>query len=95
MIYYATVCFRDSNPVAVLLPGFAINWEQNQVTRQPQFRDLAHIYYIYVCFLLLFFSFFFHYKRQKENIMIMPKQISISDKSIWFDGCPTAKLGKK
>ena len=28
---------------AVLLPGFAINWQQNQVTRQPQFRDLTHI----------------------------------------------------
>ena len=31
----------------------------------------------------------------KKNIIIMPKQISISDKSIWFDGCPTPKLGKK
>ena len=31
----------------------------------------------------------------KENIMIMPKQISISDKSMLFDGCPTAKLRKK
>ena len=29
--------------VAVLLPGFAINWLQNQVTRQPQFRDLTHM----------------------------------------------------
>ena len=28
--------------VAVLLPGFAGNWWQNQVTRQPQFRDLTH-----------------------------------------------------
>ena len=28
-------------------------------------------------------------------IMSMPKQISISDKSMLFDGCPTAKLGKK
>ena len=27
--------------VAVLLPGFAIKWLQNQVTRQPQFRDLT------------------------------------------------------
>ena len=25
--------------VAVLLPGFAINWYQNQVTRQSQIRD--------------------------------------------------------
>ena len=31
----------------------------------------------------------------KENIMMMPKQISISDKSMLFDGCPTAKLGNK
>ena len=31
----------------------------------------------------------------KENIMIMPKHISISDKSMLFDGCPTAKLRKK
>ena len=31
----------------------------------------------------------------KENIMMMPKQISISDKSMLFDGCPTAKLRKK
>ena len=37
----------------------------------------------------------FHYKCEKENIFIMPKWISISDKSILFDGCPTAKLGKK
>ena len=29
--------------VAVLLPGYAINWIQNQVTRQPQFRDLPHM----------------------------------------------------
>ena len=29
--------------VAVLLPGFAINWQQNQVTRKPQFRDLTHM----------------------------------------------------
>ena len=27
----------------VLLPGFAINWQQNQVTRQPQFLDLTHM----------------------------------------------------
>ena len=32
---------------------------------------------------------------QNENIVIMPKQILISDKSMLFDGCPTAKLGKK
>ena len=31
----------------------------------------------------------------KENIMIIPKQISISVKSMLFDGCPTAKLRKK
>ena len=37
----------------------------------------------------------FYFKCQTENIMIMPKQISISDKSMLFDGCPTAKLGKK
>ena len=29
--------------VAVLLPGFALNWEQNQVTRQPHIHDLTHI----------------------------------------------------
>ena len=29
--------------VAFLLPGFGIIWWQNQVTRQPQFRDLTHI----------------------------------------------------
>ena len=28
---------------AFLLPGFAINWEQNQVTRQWQFHGLTHI----------------------------------------------------
>ena len=33
--------------VAVLLPGFAINWYQNQETRQPQFRDLTNIQYQY------------------------------------------------
>ena len=39
-----------------------------------------------ICWLL----FFLHYKCQKEN-MIMPKKISILEKSILFDGCPTAK----
>ena len=39
--------------------------------------------------------FFSPLQMQKNNIMIMPKKISISDKSILFDGCPTAKLGKK
>ena len=28
---------------AVLLPGFAINWQQNQATRQLHFHDLTHI----------------------------------------------------
>ena len=28
---------------AVSLPCFAINWKQNQVSWQPQFRDLTHI----------------------------------------------------
>ena len=37
---------------------------------------------------------FFRYK-YKKKIVIMPKDISISDKFILFDGCPTAKLGKK
>ena len=37
--------------VAVLLPGFAINWWQKQVRRQPQFRNLTHIKIIkcYLC----------------------------------------------
>ena len=29
---------------AVLFPGFAINWQQNQVTRQPHVCDLTHMY---------------------------------------------------
>ena len=29
--------------VAVLSPGFAINWYQNQVIRQPHLRDLMHM----------------------------------------------------
>ena len=29
---------------AVLLPGFAITWQQNQVTRQSHIRDLIHGY---------------------------------------------------
>ena len=29
--------------VAVLLPGFAINWYQNQVTRELHLRDLTHM----------------------------------------------------
>ena len=33
--------------------------------------------------------------RKRKNIFIVPKQISISDKSILFDGCPTDKLRKK
>ena len=37
--------------VAVLLPGFAINWQQNQVTRQPHLHDLTHIY-LYFLFLI-------------------------------------------
>ena len=35
---------------------------------------------------------FFMFSLQKNTIM--PKYISISDKSILFDGCPTPKLGK-
>ena len=35
--------------VAALLPGFAINWLQNQVTRQPQFRELTHICIDFQC----------------------------------------------
>ena len=31
---------------AVLLPGFAIKW--NQVTRQPHLRDLTHVYFEWV-----------------------------------------------
>ena len=42
----------------------------------------------------IFFSFLI-IQTPKENIMIMPKQMSISDKSMLFDGCPTAKLRKK
>ena len=38
---------------------------------------------------------FFLLQMPKKNIMIMPKQISISDESMLFDGCPTAKLRKK
>ena len=34
---------RVTKLVAVLLPGFAVNWWQNQVTRQPQFRDLTQM----------------------------------------------------
>ena len=30
---------------AVLLPGFAIKWLQNQVTRQPHLHDLTQIYW--------------------------------------------------
>ena len=29
--------------VAVLLPGFAISWQQNQEARQPHLPDLTHI----------------------------------------------------
>ena len=29
--------------VPVLLPGFAIKWWQNQVTRQTHLRDLTHM----------------------------------------------------
>ena len=29
--------------VPVLLPGFAIKWYQNQVTRQAHLRDLTHM----------------------------------------------------
>ena len=37
---------------------------------------------------------FFHYKCQNENSIIMPMQISISDKSILFDGCLLPSWGK-
>ena len=33
--------------VAVLLPGFAIIWLQNQITRQPHLHDLAKIYSLF------------------------------------------------
>ena len=29
---------------AIVLPGFAIIWTQNKVTKQPHIRDLAHMY---------------------------------------------------
>ena len=32
--------------LTVLLPGFAIIWQQNQVTRQPHLCDLTHIIFI-------------------------------------------------
>ena len=43
-LIYANICISvGSWNVAVLLPGFGINWKQNKITRQPQFRDLTHI----------------------------------------------------
>ena len=54
---YGTVCYDTTfhkycsygsghEGAAILLPGFAIKWKQNQVTRQPHFRDLTHMLYI-------------------------------------------------
>ena len=34
--------------VAILLPGAAIKWLQNQVTRQQHLHDLTHIFFAYV-----------------------------------------------
>ena len=50
----------------------------------------------YIAYVLpdIFFSFLI-IQMPKENIMMMPKQISILDKSMLFDGCPIAKLRKK
>ena len=56
-------------------------------TLNPEIKN-KHLY------VLPHLQILFYYKCQKENIMIMPKQISISDKSMLFDGL-TAKLGKK
>ena len=64
-------------------------WRRSSDTGNPEIKNK---YSIYVLPDLL--VFFFHNKIQKENIMIVPKQISISDKSMLFDGSPTAKLGK-
>ena len=34
----------DHEGASVLLPGSAIKWEQNQVTRQAHLRDLTHMF---------------------------------------------------
>ena len=58
----------------------------------PEIKDKHTYIYIYVLpdLLVVFFSL-----QIPKNIVIMTKKISISDKSILFDGCLTAKLGKK
>ena len=38
------VYLLSNRGVAVLLPGFAINWYQNQVTRQPHLCDPTHFH---------------------------------------------------
>ena len=61
------------------------------------------IYYVTVCFRHSNLEIKIEYTdiqlspiffRKMKNIGIMPKQISISDKSMLFDGCPTDKLRK-
>ena len=42
---------------AVMLPGFAIKWYQNRVTRQPHLRDLTQIHF-YERKMLVFWSKF-------------------------------------
>ena len=38
---------------AVLLPGFAIKWEQKKVTRQPHLGDLTHMSFMrHFCYVL-------------------------------------------
>ena len=59
-------------------------------TVNPEMKKKQHIYVLPD----ILFSFLI-IQMPKENIMMMPKQISISDKSMLFDGCPTAKLRKK
>ena len=45
LMIVCTAAYRSGHEYAtVLLPGFAISWQQNQVTRQPQFRGLTHMY---------------------------------------------------
>ena len=41
---YCYIWASHGAAVVLLSIGFAINWWQNQVTRQPQFRHLTHIF---------------------------------------------------
>ena len=65
--------------VTVLLPGFAINWQQNQVTRQPHLCDWTHIITLHNINIYYYYqvSNISHTKSQNWNVSRVILQLSL------------------